>query len=102
MSARTTGCARPNIDSGVEVIRNFKRGEDKDACASNGAEVRTTVESIVRSIETRCALFNKLPPGPGDVIRTGASARVGPGMKPQVFLKRGDFIAPDGAVLGAQ
>jgi len=39
---------------------------------------------------------------PGDVIVTGTPEGVGLGMKPQVFLKRGDVMELDGGVLGSQ
>ena len=39
---------------------------------------------------------------PGDVIVTGTPEGVGLGMKPPVFLKRGDVMELDGGVLGRQ
>ncbi len=39
---------------------------------------------------------------PGDVIVTGTPEGVGLGMKPPVFLKRGDVMELDGGVLGSQ
>jgi len=39
---------------------------------------------------------------PGDVIVTGTPEGVGLGMKPQLFLKRGDVMELDGGPLGAQ
>jgi 2,4-didehydro-3-deoxy-L-rhamnonate hydrolase len=39
---------------------------------------------------------------PGDVIVTGTPEGVGLGMKPPVFLKRGDVMELDGGILGSQ
>ncbi len=39
---------------------------------------------------------------PGDVVITGTPAGVGMGMKPPVFLKRGDVMSLDGGPLGRQ
>ena len=39
---------------------------------------------------------------PGDVIVTGTPEGVGLGMKPPLFLKRGDVMELDGGILGAQ
>ena len=39
---------------------------------------------------------------PGDVIVTGTPEGVGVGMKPPLFLKRGDVMELDGGVLGCQ
>ncbi len=39
---------------------------------------------------------------PGDVIVTGTPEGVGVGMKPLLFLKRGDVMELDGGVLGLQ
>ena len=39
---------------------------------------------------------------PGDVVVTGTPEGVGVGMKPRLFLKRGDVMELDGGVLGAQ
>ena len=39
---------------------------------------------------------------PGDVILTGTPEGVGLGMKPPVFLKRGDVMELDGGILGMQ
>ena len=39
---------------------------------------------------------------PGDVVVTGTPEGVGLGMKPPVFLKRGDVIELDAGILGAQ
>ena len=39
---------------------------------------------------------------PGDMIVTGTPAGVGLGLKPPVFLKRGDVMTLDGGVLGTQ
>jgi 2-keto-4-pentenoate hydratase/2-oxohepta-3-ene-1,7-dioic acid hydratase in catechol pathway len=39
---------------------------------------------------------------PGDVITTGTPAGVGMGMKPPMFLKRGDVMSLDGGPLGRQ
>jgi 2-keto-4-pentenoate hydratase/2-oxohepta-3-ene-1,7-dioic acid hydratase in catechol pathway len=39
---------------------------------------------------------------PGDVVVTGTPEGVGLGMKPPVFLKRGDVVELDGGILGKQ
>ena len=39
---------------------------------------------------------------PGDVVITGTPEGVGLGMKPPLFLKRGDVIELDGGILGSQ
>jgi len=39
---------------------------------------------------------------PGDVIVTGTPSGVGLGMKPQLFLRRGDVMELEGGVLGSQ
>ena len=39
---------------------------------------------------------------PGDVIVTGTPEGVGLGMKPPLFLKRGDVIELDAGILGTQ
>ncbi len=39
---------------------------------------------------------------PGDVVMTGTPEGVGFGMKPPVYLKRGDMITLDGGILGTQ
>ena len=39
---------------------------------------------------------------PGDVVTTGTPAGVGMGMKPPVFLQRGDVMSLDGGPLGRQ
>ncbi len=39
---------------------------------------------------------------PGDVVITGTPEGVGFGMKPPVYLKRGDMITLDGGILGTQ
>ena len=39
---------------------------------------------------------------PGDVVTTGTPAGVGMGMKPPVFLQRGDVMSLDGGPLGVQ
>jgi 2,4-diketo-3-deoxy-L-fuconate hydrolase len=54
----------------------------------------------VAEIVAHLSLFMTLLPG--DVIVTGTPEGVGMGMKPQVFLKRGDVVELDGGVLGSQ
>jgi 2-keto-4-pentenoate hydratase/2-oxohepta-3-ene-1,7-dioic acid hydratase in catechol pathway len=39
---------------------------------------------------------------PGDLIITGTPEGVGLGMKPPVFLRRGDVMTLDGGILGTQ
>ena len=57
--------------------------------------------------ETRCheiglVTADELPDLPGDVITTGTPAGVGMGMRPPVFLKRGDVMRLNGGPLGRQ
>ena len=54
----------------------------------------------VAEIVAHLSLFMTLLPG--DVIVTGTPEGVGLGMKPPVFLKRGDVMELDGGILGAQ
>jgi 2-keto-4-pentenoate hydratase/2-oxohepta-3-ene-1,7-dioic acid hydratase in catechol pathway len=54
----------------------------------------------VAEIVAHLSLFMTLLPG--DVIVTGTPEGVGLGMKPPVFLKRGDVMELDGGILGRQ
>jgi len=54
----------------------------------------------VAEIVAHLSLFMTLLPG--DVIVTGTPEGVGLGMKPPVFLKRGDVMELDGGILGSQ
>ncbi len=54
----------------------------------------------VAEIVAHLSLFMTLLPG--DVIVTGTPEGVGLGMKPPVFLKRGDVMELDGGILGKQ
>jgi 2-keto-4-pentenoate hydratase/2-oxohepta-3-ene-1,7-dioic acid hydratase in catechol pathway len=54
----------------------------------------------VSEIVAHLSLFMTLLPG--DVIVTGTPEGVGLGMKPPVFLKRGDVMELDGGILGGQ
>jgi 2,4-didehydro-3-deoxy-L-rhamnonate hydrolase len=54
----------------------------------------------VAEIVAHLSLFMTLLPG--DVIVTGTPEGVGLGMKPPVFLKRGDVMELEGGILGAQ
>jgi 2-keto-4-pentenoate hydratase/2-oxohepta-3-ene-1,7-dioic acid hydratase in catechol pathway len=54
----------------------------------------------VAEIVSHLSLFMTLLPG--DVIVTGTPEGVGLGLKPPVFLKRGDVMELDGGVLGSQ
>ena len=54
----------------------------------------------VAEIVAHLSLFMTLLPG--DVIVTGTPEGVGLGMKPPVFLKRGDVMELDGGILGMQ
>ena len=64
--------------------------------SSNTADMIFSVAEIVSHLSQFMTLL------PGDVIVTGTPEGVGVGMKPPVFLKRGDVMELDGGVLGAQ
>jgi len=63
---------------------------------SNTSDMIFSVAEIVAHLSIFMTLL------PGDVIVTGTPEGVGLGMKPPVFLKRGDVMELDGGVLGAQ
>ncbi len=63
---------------------------------SNTSDMIFTVAEIVSHLSQFMTLL------PGDVIVTGTPEGVGVGMKPPLFLKRGDVMELDGGVLGAQ
>jgi len=64
--------------------------------SSNTADMIFSVAEIVSHVSQFMTLL------PGDVIVTGTPEGVGVGMKPPLFLKRGDVMELDGGVLGAQ
>jgi 2-keto-4-pentenoate hydratase/2-oxohepta-3-ene-1,7-dioic acid hydratase in catechol pathway len=63
---------------------------------SNTSDMIFSVAEIVAHLSLFMTLL------PGDVIVTGTPEGVGLGMKPPVFLKRGDVMELDGGVLGQQ
>jgi 2,4-didehydro-3-deoxy-L-rhamnonate hydrolase len=63
---------------------------------SSTSDMIFTVAEIVSHLSEFMTLL------PGDVIVTGTPEGVGLGMKPPVFLKRGDVMELDGGVLGSQ
>jgi len=63
---------------------------------SNTSDMIFTVAEIVSHLSQFMTLL------PGDVVVTGTPEGVGVGMKPRLFLKRGDVMELDGGVLGAQ
>jgi 2-keto-4-pentenoate hydratase/2-oxohepta-3-ene-1,7-dioic acid hydratase in catechol pathway len=63
---------------------------------SNTNDMIFTVAEIVSHLSQFMTLL------PGDVIVTGTPQGVGLGMKPPLFLKRGDLMELDGGVLGSQ
>ena len=63
---------------------------------SNTSDMIFTVAEIVSHLSQFMTLL------PGDVVVTGTPEGVGVGMKPRLFLKRGDVMELDGSVLGAQ
>jgi 2,4-diketo-3-deoxy-L-fuconate hydrolase len=63
---------------------------------SNTSDMIFSVAEIVSHISQFMTLL------PGDVIVTGTPSGVGVGMKPRLFLKRGDVMELDGGVLGTQ
>ena len=62
----------------------------------------TTADMIFSVAEIVSHLSQFMTLLPGDVIVTGTPEGVGVGMKPPLFLKRGDVIELDGGVLGGQ
>jgi len=64
--------------------------------SSNTIDMIFSVAEIVSHLSQFMTLL------PGDVIVTGTPEGVGVGMKPPLFLKRGDVMELDGGVLGAQ
>jgi 2,4-diketo-3-deoxy-L-fuconate hydrolase len=62
----------------------------------NTRDMIFTVAQIVSHLSEFMTLL------PGDVITTGTPAGVGMGMKPPVFLKRGDVMSLEGGPLGRQ
>lgn len=62
----------------------------------NTGEMIFSVAQIVSHLSEFMTLL------PGDVITTGTPAGVGMGMRPPVFLKRGDVMRLDGGLLGRQ
>jgi 2,4-diketo-3-deoxy-L-fuconate hydrolase len=63
---------------------------------SNTADMIFSVAEIVSHLSQFMTLL------PGDVVVTGTPEGVGLGMKPPLFLKRGDIVELTGGVLGAQ
>ena len=63
---------------------------------SNTSDMIFSVAEIVAHLSLFMTLL------PGDVIVTGTPEGVGLGMKPPLFLKRGDVMELDGGVLGQQ
>jgi len=63
---------------------------------SNTADMIFSVAEIVSHLSQFMTLL------PGDVIVTGTPEGVGVGMKPRLFLKRGDVMELDGGILGSQ
>jgi len=63
---------------------------------SNTADMIFSVDVILSHLSQFMTLL------PGDVVVTGTPEGVGLGMKPPLFLKRGDVMELDGGVLGAQ
>ena len=63
---------------------------------SSTSDMIFTVAEIVAHLSLFMTLL------PGDVIVTGTPEGVGLGMKPPVFLKRGDIMELDGGILGMQ
>jgi 2,4-didehydro-3-deoxy-L-rhamnonate hydrolase len=64
--------------------------------SSNTNDMIFTVAEIVSHLSQFMTLL------PGDVIVTGTPEGVGLGMKPPLFLKRGDLVELDGGILGSQ
>jgi 2-keto-4-pentenoate hydratase/2-oxohepta-3-ene-1,7-dioic acid hydratase in catechol pathway len=64
--------------------------------SSNTSDMIFSVAEIVSHLSQFMTLL------PGDVIVTGTPEGVGLGMKPPLFLKRGDVMELDGGVLGTQ
>ena len=64
--------------------------------SSNTIDMIFSVAEIVSHLSQFMTLL------PGDVVVTGTPEGVGVGMKPPLFLKRGDVMELDGGVLGAQ
>ncbi|HTR13287.1 MAG TPA: fumarylacetoacetate hydrolase family protein [Roseiarcus sp.] len=63
---------------------------------SNTTDMIFSVAEIVSHVSQFMTLL------PGDVIVTGTPEGVGVGMKPPLFLKRGDVMELNGGILGAQ
>ncbi len=63
---------------------------------SNTSDMIFSVAEIVAHLSLFMTLL------PGDVIVTGTPEGVGLGMKPPVFLKRGDVMELEGGILGSQ
>jgi 2,4-didehydro-3-deoxy-L-rhamnonate hydrolase len=64
--------------------------------SSNTSDMIFSVAEIVSHLSQFMTLL------PGDVIVTGTPEGVGLGMKPPLFLKRGDVMELDGGILGTQ
>ncbi len=64
--------------------------------SSNTIDMIFPVAAIVSHLSQFMTLL------PGDVVVTGTPEGVGVGMKPRLFLKRGDVMELDGGILGAQ
>ena len=64
--------------------------------SSNTADMIFSVAEVVSYLSQFMTLL------PGDVVITGTPEGVGLGMKPPVFLKRGDVVSLDGGPLGSQ
>ncbi len=63
---------------------------------SNTSDMIFTVAEILSHLSQFMTLL------PGDIVATGTPAGVGAGMKPPLFLKRGDVIELSGGILGSQ
>jgi len=78
-----------NVPLSLKVNGNLRQ-------ISNTSDMIFPVAEIVSHLSQFMTLL------PGDVIVTGTPSGVGLGMKPPMFLQRGDVIELDGGVLGAQ
>ncbi|MGA7325031.1 MAG: fumarylacetoacetate hydrolase family protein [Rhodomicrobium sp.] len=63
---------------------------------SNTSDMIFTVAEILSHLSQFMTLL------PGDIVITGTPEGIGAGMKPPLFLKRGDVVELDGGVLGSQ
>jgi 2-keto-4-pentenoate hydratase/2-oxohepta-3-ene-1,7-dioic acid hydratase in catechol pathway len=63
---------------------------------SNTSDMIFTVAEIIAHLSAFMTLL------PGDIVATGTPEGVGAGMKPPLFLKRGDVVELKGGILGEQ